>query len=232
MDNNSKDIDFISLVAHELKAPLTSLKGYLSVFINENKNQFNEEQNMFLARMNTSTQRMGALIENLLNASRIDRGVLSLNIESLDWESTVKEIVGEFMEQAKEKKIELIVNEPVAIIPHVMADKFRIVEVLLNLLSNAISYTPNEGKIEVSIEYDNNNVITHVQDTGEGIPEDVIPKLFTKFYRVNSDLSKKSNGTGLGLYISKTLVEMHKGKIWVESQKGKGSTFSFSLPVA
>ena len=120
---------------------------------------------------------------------------------------------------------------PAQVIPPVMADRLRITEVVTNLVANAINYTQPGGKINVTIERQGNEIITSVKDTGVGIPKEALPKLFTKFFRVTGKLTQGSKGTGLGLYISKAIVEMHKGRIWVDSEPGRGTTFSFSLPI-
>lgn len=225
-------LDFVSMAAHELRTPLTSIRGYLSVFIKENSKNFTPEQNTFLNRINISTQQLMALIENLLNVSRIERGVLTINITPIDWVEVVKNIVAEMEPRAEERKIFLtFINPPPGII-YVLADQLRIQEVVYNLLANAIAYTNLGGKIEVSIEIKDNMVVTHVKDNGQGIPREAQTHLFTKFFRVSGKLEQGSKGTGLGLYISKAIVNMHKGEIWVESEPGKGSIFSFSLPLA
>lgn len=224
-------LDFVSMAAHELRTPLTSIKGYLSVFMEENGHQFTGEQHTFLNRINIATGQLVALVENLLNVTRIERGVFTVHLAKTDWLSLSQETFATLKDRASEKNIEYKFIEPSPALPPVMADKLRITEVLTNLLANAISYTSPGGTVTISFEYFNNEVITHITDTGEGIPPEALPHLFTKFFRVSGKLAQGSKGTGLGLYISRAIVEMHKGKIWVKSTLGKGSTFSFSLPV-
>lgn len=222
-------LDFVSMAAHELRTPLTALNSYLYIFIKENKDSLNAEQNKFLNRMNISTQQLMSLVENLLSVSRIERGVFKVYLEPLDWVSYTKEYVDEMAPRAKEKNLTLTFHPPTTPISMVMADKSRINEVLLNLLANALAYTSPGGKIDVSIVQRGNEVITSVADTGQGIPADALPHLFSKFYRVSGKLEQGSKGTGLGLYISKAMVEAHHGQIVVSSKVGVGSTFSFSL---
>ncbi|MDD2822902.1 MAG: ATP-binding protein [Candidatus Daviesbacteria bacterium] len=226
-------LDFVSMAAHELRTPLTSIKGYLSVFMSENKGKFTDDQNTFLTRISISTEQLLDLVENLLNVSKIERGIFNVSTVSTDWVEIVKQTFDQFAERAKEKNLEYTLIKPTSPIPKLMLDKLRIVEVISNLLSNAIAYTPPGGKIKVSIKLspDKDSVITSVADTGEGIPKEAIPHLFTKFFRVSGKLEQGSKGTGLGLYISKEITLMHHGKIWVDSEAGKGSTFSFSLPI-
>ncbi len=226
-------LDFVSMAAHELRTPLTSIKGYLSVFMNENKEKLDTDQNMFLTRISISTKQLLDLVENILNVSKIERGVFNVNLESTDWTIIVQQIFDQFIERANEKNLEFTFIKPQVTFPKVMVDKLRISEVLSNLLSNAIAYTAPGGKINVSVKLspDKQSTITNIQDTGEGISKEAIPHLFTKFFRISGKLGQGSKGTGLGLYISKEIVQMHHGKIWVESGLGKGSIFSFSLPI-
>ncbi|GEM_PF-1983405 len=224
-------LDFVSMAAHELRTPLTSLRGYLSVFMEENKKMFNDEQAMFLNRMNISAIQLTSLVENLLNVSRIERGVFTISLEPIDWVYAAREIVDNFQGRAKDRQINLTLQEPKEPIPKIYADKLRIDEVLSNLISNAIAYTKQNGNVTVVVEKNESDIVTHVADTGQGIPKEAISHLFTKFFRVSGALESGSKGTGLGLYISKAIIDMHNGKIWVESQVDRGSTFSFSLPI-
>jgi PAS domain S-box-containing protein len=224
-------LDFVSMAAHELRTPLTSIKGYIYIFIRDFESILRPDQLKILTRIGVSTQRLASLVENLLNVTRIERGKVTLNLQPVDWIKNIEEVIAEICDQAKDKNIQLdfmIPKEPVLI----KADKFRINEVLMNLLANAIAYTPSGGKVTVSVEKVGQEAITHIQDNGEGIPKEALPRLFTKFFRVSGPLEQGSKGTGLGLYIAKSIVEIHKGRIWVQSSFGKGSTFSFSLPLA
>lgn len=224
-------LDFVSMAAHELRTPLTSLKGYLYVFLRDYKQNMDEKQHTIINRVNIATQRIVSLMENLLNVTRIEKGALTIHLENVDWVENVKEVINELIDQAKDKKMDFVFEEPTEEISQIMVDRFRINEVLSNLISNAINYTQPGGKIRVWIEKKDSDIVTHISDSGEGIPAQAIPHLFTKFFRVSGKLEQGSKGTGLGLYIAKSIVDMHKGKIWVESVFGKGSTFSFSLPL-
>lgn len=225
-------LDFVSMAAHELRTPLTSIKGYISVFIQENESKLSEDQMMFIRRINTSTQQLAGLVENLLGVARVERGAMTITTQPMDWVSNVQTQKEMFEHRAAEKRIDLIFQKPQAIIPTVQADSVRINEVLNNFVSNALNYTEPGGKITIWIEYKNNEIITHVSDSGRGMPKEALAHLFTKFYRVPGNLDQSSKGNGLGLYISKAIIDLHKGRIWAESPGlGKGSTFSFSLPV-
>ena len=225
-------LDFVSMAAHELRTPLTSIKGYISVFIKENEKKLSADQMMFITRINTSTQQLAGLVENLLSVSRVERGAMSLHTQVLDWVANVKAQAETFEHRAEEKRIGFKFIPPTEKIPQVQVDLVRINEVLNNMISNALNYTEPMGKIEIWITAKDDQVFTHVKDTGKGIPKEALTKLFSKFFRVQGGPAEQaSKGNGLGLYLSKAIVELHKGKIWAESEGvNKGSTFSFSLP--
>lgn len=224
---------FVSIAAHELRTPLTSIKGYLSVFMGDYKDKLNEDQVNLLNHISSSTERLLVLVENLLNVSRVERGAMEFNPTGEVWTEIVQQIVDDLRTRATEKNIQLTFIAPSLRLPKARVDKVRIGEVLSNLISNAIVYTEPNGKIDVTVELQGGEIITHISDTGRGIPQEAMSHLFTKFYRVNTGLAQGGNseGNGLGLYISKAIVDMHHGKIWVTSEVGKGSVFSFSVPV-
>lgn len=224
---------FVSIAAHELRTPLTSIKGSVSVIFSDYKDSLNEDQKNLLGQIASNTERLLILVENLLNVSRIERGAVEFAPTQIDWIDTAGQVIEDFKQRATEKNITLAFVPPPEKISLIKADKVRIIEVLSNLLANAINYTFPSGKVTVAIENKGSEVWTSVSDTGRGIPKDAIPHLFTKFFRVSQGLTsdQNSHGTGLGLYISKAIVDMHKGKIWVNSQEGKGSTFTFTLPL-
>lgn len=228
MDFERMKLDFVSMAAHELRTPLTSIRGYLSVLQTELK--VDDEHKQFLDRSMIAAMQLNDLVENLLSVAKIERGALAISKQPLDWVGNVKGVVTELGQRAKEKNLALVFIPPTQVIPSVHVDKLRVNEVLNNLINNAVNYTQPGGSIKVWIEAKEGQVITHVTDTGQGIPKEALPHLFTKFFRVSGILGQGSKGTGLGLYISKSIAEMHGGKIWAESEVGKGSTFSFSLP--
>ncbi len=225
-------LDFISMAAHELRTPLTSIKGYISVFIQENEKKMTEDQMMFIRRINNSAQQLSALIENLLGVSRVERGAMTVTTQPMDWLQVLQQAYEQFEHRAIEKRIELQFIKPKDPLPTVQADNVRINEVINNFLANAINYTEPGGKVIMWTEFKDHYIYTHVKDSGRGLPKEALNRLFTKFYRVPGNLDQASKGNGLGLYISKAIVELHHGKIWANSEGlGKGSTFSFSLPV-
>ncbi|MCH7541499.1 PAS domain S-box protein [Patescibacteria group bacterium] len=224
-------LDFVSMAAHELRTPLTAIRGYLSVLQEETAQSLDKEQRSFLDKAFISSSQLAALIENLLSVSRIERGRMKIEKNLVDWEKIVAEVVESFMGQARHKEVDLKLKKPSRRLPKTPLDKFRMSEVLNNLIGNAVTYTDPGGSIELSIELEDKEIITHIKDTGQGIPKEALPKLFTKFFRVSGVLEQGSKGTGLGLYIAKAIVDMHNGRIWAKSILGKGSTFSFSLPL-
>jgi len=223
-------LDFVAMAAHELRTPLTAVRGYLSILMEEMENKLSPEEQGWVKKAFVSSGNLAALVENLLSISRIERRDLKMEFVESDWQEILRGVADNFKPQADQKEIEitLCVKEK---LPKVTVDRFRISEVLSNLLANAVTYSKPGSKIEVGSLVEGNQLITSVKDTGEGIPEKATPRLFTKFFRVSGALEQGSKGTGLGLYISKAIVEMHNGKIWVKSKLGVGSTFSFSLPI-
>ncbi|MDP2671375.1 MAG: ATP-binding protein [bacterium] len=224
-------LDFVSMAAHELRTPLTSIRGYLSVLQEDVGTKLDQEEKAFLDKAFISSNQLAALVENLLSVSRIERGALKVQAEKADWASIVNEVYTNFQNLAEQKNIKLSYSPGKDLLP-VMVDKFRIGEVISNLVANALQYTKAYGSVEIITQKEKDGVLTQIKDNGQGIPETAIPKLFTKFFRVSGALEQGSKGTGLGLYISKAIIDMHGGKIWVESELGKGSTFNFIVPFA
>lgn len=224
--------DFVSMASHELKTPLTNIIGYLSVFIDENKNKVLREELELLERSLISARQLHTLVENLLSVNKIEREQTFVSKEIVDYTPIIQKGVEDLQNQAKQKNISLTLNLPRESLPKVFADQIRITEVINNLIANAINYTNAGGKINVSIKVMPTEVVTAVEDTGVGIPKEAIPHLFTKFFRVSNKSQQASKGTGLGLYISKSIIDKLGGRIWVESEVNQGSKFYFSLPIA
>lgn len=224
-------LNFVSMAAHELRTPLTSLKGYLNILIEETLQTLPDDQKTILKRMQIALRQLMSLIENLLSVTRMDRGAFVINQKTIDWLPIVQETVEELLNTANEKQITLEFAKPLTPLQHISVDQVRVTEVLTNLIANAINYTQPGGKITVTVEQTSTEMITHVHDTGEGIPKEAMKSLFHKFFRVAGKLEHGSRGTGLGLFISKTIIDMHHGRIWVDSVLGQGSTFSFALPL-
>jgi PAS domain S-box-containing protein len=221
--------EFVSMVSHELRTPLTSIKGYLDLVLDGEAGEINEMQREFLGVVQSNTDRLVVLINDLLDISRIESGRLQLSIAVLPINQIIEEVVASLRTQIEEKRLSLELNLPEEL-ARVKGDRDRVIQVLTNLLSNAYKFTPEGGRITVSARRTDGQVQVDVADTGIGISPRDQQKLFTKFFRADSSMTREAGGTGLGLTIAKSIVEMHGGRIWFGSEVGKGSTFSFTLP--
>ena len=225
-------IDFVSMAAHELRTPLTAIRGYAALIQEAIGIKVNRDVNEYTHRLVISTENLSNLIDNLLQVSRIERGTFKIEAIPIDLVDLIEGVIENFKEQAVSKNQNLIFEKPSADLSKVLADKFRIIQVLQNLIGNALNYTPPGGEITVHIDKREDFLSVSITDTGIGIPAEALPKLFTKFFRVSGSLEQGSKGTGLGLFIAKSIISMHKGTIDVKSELGSGSTFTFSLPIA
>ncbi|MBI2019247.1 PAS domain S-box protein [Candidatus Daviesbacteria bacterium] len=224
-------LDFVSMASHELKTPLTSIVGYLSVFLDESKGKVPDESLGLVHKAFVAAQQLQTLIQNLLNVNKIEREQLSVAPQPLDYLPILQKGVEDLRNQANQKNIILELILPQSL-PKIMGDPLRLGEVITNLVANAINYTNAGGKVQVSAQVSPIEIQTTIADSGIGIPKEAIGHLFNKFYRVANQTQQSSGkGTGLGLYISKSIIEKLHGKIWVESEEGKGSRFSFTLPI-
>ncbi len=224
-------LDFVSMAAHELRTPLTSLRGYLSILKGDLQSKLIAEDQTFLDRSIVSANQLYSLVQNLLNVSRIEQGRMKLELRSVSLEQLAQNDIENLKPSATERQVSLTFQEPPQPIPFVEADQMRVSEVLNNLIANAITYNRPGGYVKVALSPAGETVVVSIHDSGQGIPAASLPHLFTKFYRVSSTLNSGAKGTGLGLYICKSIIEAHFGKIWVESEVGKGSIFSFALPL-
>ncbi len=223
-------LDFVSMAAHELRTPLTTVLGYVSFLQDPSTIQkLTEDEKDYLNRVSSSAMRLSQLIENLLVVSRIEQGTMVLKQEVVQLESLADKLVGDFKPLAQTKHLELNFVAPDTVLSPVKADVLRIGEVISNLIGNAINYT-DKGSVTVQVKQRGKSIVFSVTDTGPGIPEKARVHLFSKFFRIQNKVESGAKGTGLGLYISKNIVGAHGGDIWVDSEEGKGSTFSFSIP--
>ncbi len=221
--------DFVSNVSHELRTPLTAINGSLDNMLDGLTGDLNEKQSRYLVRIKSNADRLARLINDLLDLSRIEAGI-KLKRTNLSLPTIAREVVESLGSVAAEKLISFEI-ECADINLTAWADPDRIAEVLTNLLGNAIKFTPTGGNVIVSLGRSGDNwVKVSIADTGPGITSEEASRIFDKFYQVSNPEQRKAMGTGLGLSIAKALVEMHGGKIWLESEAGKGSIFSFTLP--
>lgn len=222
----SKD-EFISIAAHELKTPITTIKGYtqlLQVYLNKRKDN---KGSTYISKISTYVDNLTRLINDFFDVSKIQADKLELQKEVLDIDNLVKETVVDVKRANPRHKISVIGSTK----RKVLADKYRIAQVLTNLLSNAIKFSPKVNKINVYLSSNKTSTKISVQDFGIGISKKHLDNIFERFFQVNTQIRQSAAGLGLGLFISFDIINRHKGRIWVESEKGKGSTFHFSLPI-
>jgi len=235
-----KDLDklkdeFLSIASHDLRTPMTAIKGYLWMALNGRAGKIdNPDLKRYLDISYASSERMISLINDLLNVSRIKAGRMQMVFEEVDFKKVAEQVFAELASKATEKSITLKYNQDPKT-PHVIADKQKMAEVLQNLIGNALKFTPEKGRITVTTKPSKEAgfVEIAVSDTGVGLSKEDSAKLFEKFSRVEQSYkaAKTTGGSGLGLYITKNYTEMHGGKIWVTSELGKGTTFTFTLKV-
>jgi PAS domain S-box-containing protein len=222
--------DFVSNVSHELRTPLTAIKGSVDNMIDGITGTMNEKQTRYLTRIKSNADRLTRLINELLDLSRIEAGKIDLKPVNLALVSLAQEIADNIRPVAVEKLISLEVAAADGGTT-AWADRDKIIQVLMNLIGNAVKFTPERGKVTVAVHKNGDRwVQISVADTGPGILPEEASRIFDRFYQIAQAEKQKAKGTGLGLAICKALVEMHGGKIWMESEVGKGSTFSFTLP--
>lgn len=223
------DLDFIAFAAHELRGPITVIRGYLDVLGDELKDTLQNDQSELLNRLVVSANRLSSYVNNILNASRYDRRHLKVHLGEDSMAAIYDTIKDDMNLRASAQNRFLSVNIP-ADLPTIAADRGSVSEVMSNLIDNAIKYSNESGQVEVTAETDGDFVKLSVKDHGIGMPSNVVSNLFHKFYRSHRSRETVA-GTGIGLYISKAIIESHGGTIGVRSVEGEGSTFEFRLPI-
>jgi signal transduction histidine kinase len=224
--------EFVSIASHELRTPMTAIKSYLWLILHKSV-KLDEKIQRYLDRAYTSSDRMIALINDLLNVSRIESGRIQLEPKPTKLNDIVEETLAEIMPKASEKSLQLTFVKPKGD-PFVMVDPQRFPEIITNFVGNSIKFTPPNGKITVAARVIKDKVQVDVTDTGVGISKEDQSKLFQKFGRLDNSYKAiaTNGGSGLGLYITKNLIELQGGKVWVDSEVDKGATFSFTVPLA
>ena len=221
---SDKKDEFIALASHELKTPLTTIKGYLQVLA---KREQDELSTLFLNKSLSQVEKLNTLVEDLLNMSRIESGQLNFNLEIFDIKEMLTEIIETFSYSSQTHRV---ITQLSSLPAPVKGDKQRIEQAILNLMTNAVKYSPKADEIVVNLEVNDENVILKVKDRGIGLTAHQKQQLFTRFYRAED--TQNISGLGLGLYLTKQIIDRHGGVIKVESKYGKGSQFSFTLPLA
>ena len=236
---DSMKSEFVSVASHELRTPLAAIKNAVQLMLSGKTGEINENQEKFLSMAERNINRLTNILNDLLNLSRIESGKIELKFENIALKEIIELAASSLRPHADVKSIQIEVEIPESL-PAIYGDQEKIEQILTNLIGNAIKFTPDGGKILISVKppsHDQpggygNMVAISVKDTGIGIPAEHLNAIFEKFHQVESSLHRSVSGTGLGLAITKGLVEAHQGKILVESELGKGSTFTFTLPVS
>ena len=226
--------EFVATVSHELRTPMTAIKGYVDILLLGAAGPLNDQQRHFLETVKNNTERLNLLVSDLLDISRIEAGRVALSPETFSLADLIREVLAEQERIAKEEGREMAFRLTAPDdLPLVYADHERVRQIVENLVENAYRYTQPGGRVTVRVHREDDAIQVDVSDTGIGIPPEEQGRVFERFYRGENPLVMASAGTGLGLAIVKTLVEMHGGRIWLESSgvPGEGSTFSFTLPL-
>jgi signal transduction histidine kinase len=220
---------FLANMSHELRTPLNSIIGFSKVLLNRLDGELTERQEAYIRSVHNSSRHLLELINGILDFSRIEAGKLEMRPERVDVLSLVDECIESSLPLVRDKRLKIEKDVPLDL-PEVAADRTRVKQVLLNLMSNAIKFTA-AGKILVQVRREADTLHVSVADTGIGISSTDLARLFEPFQRLDNPLAQQADGTGLGLAISKKFVELHRGRIWAESRESQGSTFHFTLPV-
>jgi two-component system phosphate regulon sensor histidine kinase PhoR len=221
--------DLMSMVTHEIRTPLATVRGFAQILLKGGLS--NDKSKEFLEIINRQSNRLVNLVNDFLDITRIESGRQVITKAPVDVVKLIQNAVADLKPLADEKNITLECQSPNGSLPEVFADRNLIEQVLINLLSNAIKYSPKGAWARVAVAQQNGNLSIAVQDNGLGIPKESLPRLFEKFYRVRCDDRKDIIGTGLGLSLVKQIIDVHQGSIRVESEHGKGSTFTFTMPI-
>ncbi|MCI0578563.1 MAG: response regulator [Chloroflexi bacterium] len=221
--------DFVSIASHELRTPLTSIKGYIDLVLQGSAGQVNQQQASFLQIAKNNTDRLHELVRDLLDLSRIESGKIELEVQLVSMADLITTAASVVQKQFEERGLTLSLNVPPDL-PRVFGDPNRITQILINLFSNAYKYTPSGGAV-VRARVIKKTLEVDITDTGLGISPEDQQKLFTRFFRADDPAVRQQAGTGLGLNITRSLIEMHGGEIWLKSKLGEGTTVGFTLPL-
>jgi len=223
--------DFVANVSHELRTPLSIIKGYVETLVDGHRNLPVEDRDRFLQTILKHTNRLNSLLQDLLALSRLESGNPGLRCEPSDLPALIESLMEDFQRRAASTGHQVAVAIDPGI-TRIMIDPLKISQVWENLVDNAFKYTPKGSRIEMAARPRDGGIECSVSDNGPGIPKDDVPHLFERFYRVDKGRSRETGGTGLGLSIVKHIVHLHGGRVWVESEQGRGSSFFFFLPGA
>ncbi|OHA93937.1 MAG: hypothetical protein A3G47_00110 [Candidatus Zambryskibacteria bacterium RIFCSPLOWO2_12_FULL_39_45] len=223
--------NFISVVAHQLRTPLSGIKWTLNMLLNGDLGALNNDQKTFLMKSYESNNRMITLINDMLDTDRIQSGKMHYGFRYINIVDLLDNVLFEISPEAIKRNISIEFKRKLENLPQVYVDPETMRAALQNLLENAIKYTIESGKIVLDVEQVGDMLQISINDTGIGIPEDQKKKIFERFFRGRNAVKRETDGSGLGLYIAKTIVEKHGGTIWFESEENKGTTFYFTVPI-
>ena len=227
---NRMKSEFVSVVSHQLRSPLSNFRWAIELLMSGRIGQIEEKQLEYFKILKENSNRMKELVSDLLTVSRIETAELPTKKEECHLEDIIKDFIKEFQPFATASNVE-IAFKPQLNLPKVLVDASQIKLVIENLLDNAIRYIKEPGKVEIRLERQNEQLYFEIKDTGVGIPKDDQKYIFQKFFRSENIMRHQTQGTGLGLYIARAIIEKLRGKIGFKSQEGKGSTFYFTLPI-
>jgi len=222
--------EFVTLAAHQLRTPTSAVKWSLRMLLDGDLGKMPEEQRKVIEEAYQTNDKAIQLLNDLLNVARIEEGKFLSKIASSDFGVLIKSVVQTFSKEIKKKKINFSLEFSDASLPKIMLDVDKMRMALENIIDNAVRYTLPGGKIAISVSVGKKEIEVKIKDTGIGIPEDRQNKIFSKFFRAENAMKIETEGTGLGLFIAKYIVEAHDGRIWFESEPGKGSVFCLTLP--
>jgi len=235
--SREKEIDrlkneFVSIAAHQLRTPLSAIKWSLRLVLDGDTGKITKKQAEILEKGYQSNERMITLINDLLNVARIEEGRFVYKAVLSSIEEIITKSIDNLNSLANRKRVKIVFNKPLGSLPKVNVDKEKIMLVIQNLIDNAIRFNKSNGEVTVSVKRDKINIEVVVKDNGIGIPSVQKDRIFTKFFRADNAIISEAEGSGLGLFICKNIIEAHGGRIWFESEKGQGTAFYFTLPAA
>ncbi len=223
--------DFINLASHQLRTPLSGMRWLLELLQKENLGPLNKKQREYIEKIYSSNERMIALVNDLLEVTRMEEGDIKLYLQPTDVVPLINSIMREKEKEIKKKKLKVSFKVEQEPFPTVKTEPNKIKQALSNLISNAVTYTPENGHVDIELKTMDDAALFKIEDSGVGIPKDQQASIFEKFFRGANVLKFENIGTGLGLYITKAFIEASGGKIWFKSEENKGTTFYFTLPI-
>lgn len=229
---NDLKTDLISMSTHQFRTSLTAVKWVIKMFLDQEVGELSEEQLGFMKKIYRSNEQMIGITNEMLFNNKNGGMEIKYNYTSEDIVPLIEEVIFDFIGESHERAVEIIFLKPEKPLPKVLIDKNKIRIVIQSLIENAIKYSQREDNIFISLKENEDNLEFSIKDNGIGVMDEDRDKIFNKFFRAKNAIQKEEIGTGFGLFTTKNIVERHHGKIWFESEAGKGTTFSFTIPVA